>query len=511
MISPAQIDQLLHILATHPVLPAMELLPRHDEAMHALLAELAAGERSSYAERLSQAANAAGLKPDELARRAEFLLACLVLPQSGTYYELLGVSPQATAEEIRQRWALLIQRYHPDHLNTNTGWMAEQSRRLIEAYQTLRDAEKRRSYDVALLREPAAVTETRRYISHRHSTRTARPMQRRWMAVIVLMLSLGGLIWIYRQGRPAPLPRVALPAAPKFLETWPLPARMTPVRWPSSPGSTPAIENVVAPEPSSPEVPASRQQPTQTSDPPSAPLSVIDQAPKLPAPPVMRPEPAQPTAIAREIRALAVPDDAVPHRTDVRRSPTRPRPAVPASLPAAEPAPFPKERRPAGESQVPPPVEPPAATPAVVSMSPAAVVNLEPERTPGQALPAEDEPLLLVESFRAAYEREDLDTLMRLFAAVPKEQQAVGRVAVQALYARNFEALEQIHYELTHLESSEPGTNNALFVRGWFRIRAARRENPSQPVDAAGPVRWLLRREAQALRIAEIHYELSGR
>jgi ketosteroid isomerase-like protein len=157
------------------------------------------------------------------------------------------------------------------------------------------------------------------------------------------------------------------------------------------------------------------------------------------------------------------------------------------------------------------PVEPAAATPAVVSMSPAAVVNLEPERTPGQALPAEDEPLLLVESFRAAYEREDLDTLMRLFAAVPKEQQAVGRVAVQALYARNFEALEQIHYELTHLESSEPGTNNALFVRGWFRIRAARRENPSQPVDAAGPVRWLLRREAQALRIAEIHYELSGR
>jgi hypothetical protein len=82
---------------------------------------------------------------------------------------------------------------------------------------------------------------------------------------------------------------------------------------------------------------------------------------------------------------------------------------------------------------------------------------------------------------------------------------------VQGLYARNFESLEQIHYELTRLESPAPATNNALLVRGWFRIRAARRDAPTQRVEATGPVHWVLRREANALRIAEIHYELSGR
>jgi ketosteroid isomerase-like protein len=165
--------------------------------------------------------------------------------------------------------------------------------------------------------------------------------------------------------------------------------------------------------------------------------------------------------------------------------------------------------RPAVERKVSLPEERPTATPSVVSIPPAAVVNLEPDRTPSGFAPAEDDPLMLVETFRAAYEREDLDTLMRLFAAVPRERDAVGWEAVQGLYQRNFEALEQIRYELTRLESPAPATNNALLVRGWVRIRAVHRDDPSRPVDAVGTVHWILRREAKGLRIAEIHYELS--
>jgi hypothetical protein len=80
---------------------------------------------------------------------------------------------------------------------------------------------------------------------------------------------------------------------------------------------------------------------------------------------------------------------------------------------------------------------------------------------------------------------------------------------VRALYARNFDELDQIHYELTRLETMAPASMDSLVVQGWFRIRAIRRDDPSQPVDAAGPVRWVLRREADVLRIAEIHYVLS--
>jgi hypothetical protein len=100
---------------------------------------------------------------------------------------------------------------------------------------------------------------------------------------------------------------------------------------------------------------------------------------------------------------------------------------------------------------------------------------------------------------------------MSLFAAAPRERDTVGRSAVQALYARNFATLDQIHYELRRLEVTAPAANESQVVRGWFRIRAVRRDDPSRLVDASGPVHWVLRREANALCIAEIHYELSRR
>jgi hypothetical protein len=80
---------------------------------------------------------------------------------------------------------------------------------------------------------------------------------------------------------------------------------------------------------------------------------------------------------------------------------------------------------------------------------------------------------------------------------------------VQALYARNFATLDQIHYELRTLEATGLASNESQVVRGWFRIRAVHRDDPLQQVDATGPVHWVLRREANALRIAEIHYALS--
>ena len=80
---------------------------------------------------------------------------------------------------------------------------------------------------------------------------------------------------------------------------------------------------------------------------------------------------------------------------------------------------------------------------------------------------------------------------------------------MQALYARNFEALDHIQYELSHLAMALQPTNGAMVVQGRFRIRAIRRDDPSDLVTAAGPIRWVLHPEADALRIAEIHYELS--
>jgi hypothetical protein len=48
-------------------------------------------------------------------------------------------------------------------------------------------------------------------------------------------------------------------------------------------------------------------------------------------------------------------------------------------------------------------------------------------------------------------------------------------------------------------------------VEGWFRIRATQVTDKSQPLDLAGPIRWLLRREDGMLRIVGIEYEATAR
>ena len=134
--------RLVRILATYPVLPPAEALPPNDDAFRSLLAELARAGGSAHAATLQAVSADLRVPVDELAHRAQFLLTCLLMPASGTHYEVLGVAPNATRQQIRQRWATLMQRYHPDHLSGSapgSNWLDGQARRLIEAYNTLKD------------------------------------------------------------------------------------------------------------------------------------------------------------------------------------------------------------------------------------------------------------------------------------------------------------------------------------------------------------------------------------
>lgn len=65
------------------------------------------------------------------------------------YYQLLGVSREASEDSLRRAFRTCVLKVHPDR-NPGDELAPERARRVIEAYQTLRDAKRRRRYDVAL-------------------------------------------------------------------------------------------------------------------------------------------------------------------------------------------------------------------------------------------------------------------------------------------------------------------------------------------------------------------------
>ena len=64
------------------------------------------------------------------------------------YYETLGVSKNASADEIKKAYRTLVKKYHPD-LHPGDTAAAEKFKEINEANEVLSDPKKRQNYDTA--------------------------------------------------------------------------------------------------------------------------------------------------------------------------------------------------------------------------------------------------------------------------------------------------------------------------------------------------------------------------
>lgn len=68
------------------------------------------------------------------------------MPKKRDYYEVLGISRNATAEEIKSAYRKMAKKYHPD-INPNSKEAEDKFKEASEAYEILSDANKRATYD----------------------------------------------------------------------------------------------------------------------------------------------------------------------------------------------------------------------------------------------------------------------------------------------------------------------------------------------------------------------------
>ena len=74
---------------------------------------------------------------------------------SEDYYNVLGVSKEASDAEIKKAYRKLAMKYHPDHAKGNKG-AEEKFKKISEAYAVLSDKDKRQEYDTLAPRVSAS-------------------------------------------------------------------------------------------------------------------------------------------------------------------------------------------------------------------------------------------------------------------------------------------------------------------------------------------------------------------
>jgi hypothetical protein len=129
-----------------------------------------------------------------------------------THYDVLEVSPRASAEVIRAAYKSLMQRYHPDK-NPATSDMAKTASLIVQAYEVVGDPGKRAAYDLELDAMPRmdvsaygpAAGAGRASRAATYGALKAAPYRRTWLAwvIIICVIAAGAAILLQSRKHPA--------------------------------------------------------------------------------------------------------------------------------------------------------------------------------------------------------------------------------------------------------------------------------------------------------------------
>lgn len=146
-ITELRVREIITRLAQPTPLPDLSALCPDRRELTIILLDIRKGLRSPCYAELLEAAEIQHLDVRHLVQKAEALLVSMHLASSADYYAILDVDQDASAETIHEKWIEKMRMYHPDKYEDPTGWIAEQSWSLNEAYAVLKDPEKRREYN----------------------------------------------------------------------------------------------------------------------------------------------------------------------------------------------------------------------------------------------------------------------------------------------------------------------------------------------------------------------------
>lgn len=94
-------------------------------------------------------AEQSGRSPELIHKAAVFFIEQILLAPDAGAYRTLGLSPDATYNELRRNLALLLRSIHPDRMNGDRSLFAY---RIIGAWDSLKTPERRANYDAGLRR-----------------------------------------------------------------------------------------------------------------------------------------------------------------------------------------------------------------------------------------------------------------------------------------------------------------------------------------------------------------------